>query len=104
MSLIAQALIATAMAASITGDEKYKQWHMQVPPPSSPPPIPPTRLPDVTRCAQLASYAFARFQHPQVRTPALSLSLSLSLLRHLTGRGSGWAICIATEARQARSR
>jgi hypothetical protein len=25
-----QALIATAFAASITGDAKYKQWHMQV--------------------------------------------------------------------------
>ena len=25
-----QALVATALAASITGDEKYKQWHMQV--------------------------------------------------------------------------
>lgn len=37
-----EALIATAMAAAITGDEKYKQWHMK-----------------------LAAYAFARFQHPK---------------------------------------
>ncbi len=30
MVLRMQALIATALAASITGDEKYKRWHMQV--------------------------------------------------------------------------
>lgn len=37
-----EALIATALAASITGDAKYKEWHMK-----------------------LARYAFAHFQHPQ---------------------------------------
>jgi hypothetical protein len=80
VSLIAQALIATAMAASITGDEKYKQWHMQVPPHPPLPRIPPACQPPafwLTCCAQLASYAFARFQHPEVttrsRAPACAL-------------------------------